>query len=134
MAGKTRATQRRTPVKGHEAVSVQEFFFRRLPDGTLELRKDTVNRAELWGALEWYHRKVTQQNRWYRQLWRALKGAALININPFKLMRANGVPDVVVIVPDGEAAAAQPQAPEAAASASSDEPAFGKGKRSADDA
>ena len=65
--------------------TVEEYFFERGGDGVIRPRRDLVRRDELWGVLEWYHRRVTRENVWYKVLWRWLKGAALTRIDPFRL-------------------------------------------------
>lgn len=64
-------------------VSVRDFFFR---PGTDELRTDLVTRKDLFWALDWYHRS----NRWYRVLWRWLRGSAVVAVRPLALLMAAG--------------------------------------------
>lgn len=67
-------------------VTLMDYFFKKKKSGNdiiLEARTDLVRRDELWAMFNWYERKVRQQNVWWRVLWRALKGAALVRIDPF---------------------------------------------------
>jgi hypothetical protein len=91
---RNRATQRHQAPQVDPGTNVRDYFFetKQGEDDSMVLvpRKDLVRRDEMWGAFEWYHRTVTKQNRWYRKLWRALRGALLVDINPFRLARASG--------------------------------------------
>lgn len=79
----TRSTRKRPPF----ADTVLGYFFHLDSEGRpVKGRKDMVTREELWGALDWYHRRVTEGNRWHRRLWRALKQSQVVRFDPFRFV------------------------------------------------
>lgn len=85
-----RAAERQAEEQAKRHTTVIDYFFDRkavaTPNGTaivLEKRRDVVRRDELWGALEWYDRRVRKENRWWRRLYRWLTKGSPKRINPF---------------------------------------------------
>jgi hypothetical protein len=93
---RNRATQRKHVGRIPMKTSIGEYFFRqeKTDDGATILipRVDFVTREELWHALEWTFRRLQQQNRWYRKLWRWATGKPLVAIDPFALVATKSPP------------------------------------------
>lgn len=80
-----RTVRRRRPHADNDK-SVLHYFF--LNGNPTHPRTDPVRRDELWGALEWFQRRVIRENRWYRRLWRSLRTRLPTSrLNPFVWIR-----------------------------------------------
>lgn len=83
----TRRLRKRSPIREHQDDGVLGYFFHVDEQGRPKRpRKDLVQRDELWAALDWYHRRVAVENRWYRRLWRALKQSQVVRFDPFRFV------------------------------------------------
>lgn len=80
--------RKRSPIRERQDDGVLGYFFHVDDEGRpMRPRKDLVQRDELWAALDWYHRRVTEGNRWYRRLWRAVKQSPVVRFDPFAFVR-----------------------------------------------
>jgi len=87
---RNRATQRAHSQIDGDIKLLDYFFETKLgPKGELIYiaKRDLVHRDEMYAVLSWHTNKVLKPNRWYKVLWRALKGAPMAVLNPFTWIR-----------------------------------------------
>ncbi|MFP3947994.1 MAG: hypothetical protein ACLFWG_04635 [Longimicrobiales bacterium] len=80
--GRVAARKRdRTRAVGHlEKAERLDQWVRSNPDGL-------VTRAMFVNALEVYHRKMVEENRWWRQLWRWIRREPVVKIDLFAALK-----------------------------------------------